>query len=81
MVFKRKKMQKLMECECADKIEICTPNFCATGCLDENAELDDVVVLNNAEVIYNDEKGTRKHKKKMCICDEYIISFQSADCE
>lgn len=79
MDCKRNKLKKLMGISCEDRVEICTPNFCACGCLDDSAELDDVVTLKDVDIVYNDEKRTKKHKNKMCICDEFIISFQTSD--
>lgn len=79
MNCKKSKLKKLMGIQCSDRVEICTPNFCACGCLDESAELEDVVTLTDVDIVYNDEKETRKHKTKMCICEEFIISFQTSD--
>lgn len=79
MNCKRNKLQKLMGIQCTDRVEICTPNFCACGCLEDSDEMENVIVLKDVDITYNDEKGTRKHKSKVCICEEFIVSFQTSD--
>ena len=75
---KRDKIKKSLGCDCKKRINICTPKFCACGCLDEKSEAEDVVVLENVDLIYHDKENEPVHHDKMCICDEYIIAFAPA---
>lgn len=71
-----KKIKSKMEDTCTERVKLCTPRFCACGCLDETFEDDYIIGLKDVEVTYPDDKDRKEHKDTMCICDEYIIAFE-----
>lgn len=74
--MKKKKIKIMLEKACTDKVKVCTPNFCATGCFDEDNSEDYLVALKDVEVAFNDNKDKTEHKDSLCICDEYIVAFE-----
>lgn len=76
MKKKSEKIKKVIDQECANKVMLCTPKFCACGCYDEAFSDDYVVGLKDVEVTFHDDKNNKIYKETMCICDEYIIAFE-----
>lgn len=72
----KNKVKKVLDKSCTNMVKICTPKFCASGCLDYDFEDDYIVALNDVDVIFNNDESTIEHKDSICICDEYIISFE-----
>lgn len=74
---KKKSLLNALKQKCTKKVRICTIKFCATGCLDENFDDDDIVCLNNAEIVFTGGCQTMEHRDSICICDDHIIAFEA----
>ena len=51
--------------------------FCATGCLDENYNDDNIVCLKDVDVVFTDGIRELENRDTLCICDDYIIAFEA----
>lgn len=74
--MKKKKIKQMLGKACTDKVKVCTPNFCACGCYDDDNSEDYVVALKDVDIVFNENKETKEHKDSLCICDEYIVAFE-----
>ncbi len=63
--------------KCTKKVRICTIKFCATGCLVEDFDDDDIVCLENVEIKFSDGCKQTEHRDSLCICDNNIIAFEA----
>ncbi len=63
--------------KCTKKVRICTMKFCATGCLVEDYDDDDIVCLDNVEIYYTDGCRDKEKRDSICICDNNIIAFEA----
>ncbi len=62
---------------CTKKVRICTMKFCATGCLVEDYDDDDIVCLENVEMNFTDGCSDTEYRDSICICDNNIIAFEA----
>ncbi|MDD3236713.1 MAG: hypothetical protein PHV37_01280 [Candidatus Gastranaerophilales bacterium] len=76
MKKKAEKIKKVIEKKCMNRVMVCTPKFCATGCYDDEFSDDYIVSLSDVKIEYNDGAKEQLHKDTMCICDDYIIAFE-----
>lgn len=74
---KKKSLMKVLNQNCTKKVKVCTNKFCATGCLVEQYDEDDLVCLENVTLEFNDNSKPPVHKENICICDDHIIAFEA----
>ena len=74
---KKKSLFNALNKKCTKKVRICTIKFCATGCLVENYDDEDIVCLENVEMRFNDGCSDIEHRDSICICDDHIIAFEA----
>ncbi len=74
---KKKSLFNALNKKCTKKVRICTIKFCATGCLVENYDDEDIVCLENVEMQFNDGCSDIEHRDSICICDDHIIAFEA----
>jgi hypothetical protein len=74
---KKKSLFDFLEKHCTKKVRICTMKFCATGCLNENYDDDNIVCLNDVDIVFTDGVRELEHRENLCICDDYILSFEA----
>lgn len=76
----RNKKQSLLNAlkkKCSKKVRICTIKFCATGCLVEDYDDEDIVCLENVDMFFTDGCRKSEHRDSICICDDHIIAFEA----
>ena len=76
---KKKSLLNALKNKCTKTVRICTIRFCATGCLVEDYEDDDIVCLENVNLVFTDGCRKREHRDSICICDDHIIDFEAID--
>ena len=74
---KKKSLLNELKKKCTKKVRICTIKFCATGCLVEDYDDEDIVCLDNVEIQFNDGCSDIQHRESICICDDHIIAFEA----
>ena len=74
---KKKSLFNALNKKCTKKVRICTIKFCATGCLVENYDDEDIVCLENVEMMFTDGCHEQEHRDSLCICDDHIIAFEA----
>ncbi len=74
---KKKSLLNLLKQKCTKKVRICTMKFCATGCLVEDYDDEDIVCLENVEMVFTNECKDTEHRDSVCICDDHIIAFEA----
>lgn len=74
---KKKSLLKQLEKNCTKKVRICTPKFCAVGCLVEDYDDEDVVCLENVDMLFTYDCKKTEHRDSVCICDDHIIAFEA----
>ncbi len=74
---KRKSLLNVIKNKCSKKVRICTMKFCATGCLVENYDDEDVVCLENVDIQFTDGCRNAEHRDSIYICDDHIIAFEA----
>lgn len=74
---KKKSLFNFMKNQCSKKVRICTIKFCATGCLVDNFDDEDIVCLENVDMIFTDGCKEHEHRDSVCICDDHIIAFEA----
>ena len=77
MYNKKKTIFDFLKKQCTKKVRICTMKFCASGCLDVNYDDDNIVCLNDVDVAFTDGVRELEHRESLCICEDYIISFEA----
>ena len=73
----KKSLYNVADKKCTKKVRICTIKFCATGCLTEEYEDDNIVCLNNVEMYFSDNQQEILKRESICICDDNIIAFEA----
>jgi hypothetical protein len=76
----RNKKQSLLnelQKKCTKKVRICTMKFCATGCLVEDYDDEDIVCLENVKMVFTNGCREDEHRDSLCICDDHIIAFEA----
>ena len=73
----KKSLFKAAKQKCTKYVRICTIKFCATGCLVEDYDDEDIVCLENVDMHFTD--GCKEHQKRdsLCVCDDHIIAFEA----
>lgn len=73
----KKSLVEALKKKCTKKVRICTIKFCATGCLVEDFDDEDIVCIENVDMHFTD--GCTEHQKRdsLCICDDHIIAFEA----
>ncbi len=74
---KKKSLLNELKKKCTKRVRICTIKFCATGCLVEDYDDEDIVCLDNVEIQFNDGCSDIQHRESICICDDHIIAFEA----
>ncbi len=74
---KKKSLLNVLKKKCTKKVRLCTIKFCATGCLVDNFEDEDIVCLENVDVVFTDGCTDVDHRESLCICDDHIIAFEA----
>lgn len=74
---KKKSLLNILTKSCTKKVRICTSKFCATGCLVEDYDDEDIVCLENVEMMFTDGCRDKEHRDNLCICDDHIIAFEA----
>ncbi len=74
---KKKSLLDMLTKKCTKKVRICTIKFCATGCLVEDFDDEDVVCLENVDIVFTDGCSDTDHRDSICICDDHIIAFEA----
>ncbi len=74
---KKKSLINLINKKCTKKVRICTSKFCATGCLVEEYDDEDIVCLENVDMIFTNDCKRTEHRNSVCICDDHIIAFEA----
>ena len=74
---KKKSLLNELNKHCTKKVRICTMRFCATGCLNENFDDEDIVCLEDADIQFTDGCHEVEHRDSICICDDHIIAFEA----
>lgn len=73
----KKSLLNILHKNCTKKVKICTIKFCATGCLVEDFDDEDIVCLENVEMYFNDGCKETEKRESLCICDDHIIAFEA----
>ena len=73
----KKSLLNILNKNCTKKVRVCTIKFCATGCLDESYDDDDIICLENVEMYFSDGSHEIQHRDSICICDNNIIAFEA----
>ncbi len=73
----KKSLINFLQKKCTKRVRICTSKFCASGCLVENYEDDNIVCLENVEIYFSDANHNLEHRESLCICDDNIIAFEA----
>ncbi len=76
---KKKSLINVLRKKCTKKVRLCTMKFCATGCLVENYDDEDIVCLENVDVVFTDGCNDVDHRESLCICDDHIIAFEAVE--
>ena len=74
---KKQSLFNLADKTCARKVRVCTIKFCATGCLVENYDDEDIVCLEDVDMVFTDGRRKTEHRESVCICDDHIIAFEA----
>lgn len=74
---KKKSLINALKKNCTKKVRICTVKFCATGCLVEDYDDEDIVCLENVNMHFSDGCREIEHRDSLCICDDHIIAFEA----
>ena len=74
---KKKSLINALRKSCTKKVRICTIKFCATGCLVEDYDDDDIVCLENVSMHFSDGCRETEKRESLCICDDHIIAFEA----
>ena len=74
---KKKSLMNLLKKKCTKSVRICTIKFCATGCLVEDYDDEDIVCLENVDIVFTDGCREQEHRESVCICDDHIIAFEA----
>ena len=77
MQNKKKFLFDFLQKQCTKKVRICTIRFCATGCLCTEYDDDNIVCLSDVDVAFTDGVRELEHRESLCICEDYIISFEA----
>lgn len=73
----KKSLYNVANKKCTRKVRICTIKFCATGCLVDDFEDDNIVCLENVEMCFSDSRQEILKRDSLCICDDNIIAFEA----
>ncbi len=62
---------------CANKVKICTEDYCAYGCLDQEFSEDFMIRLNDVKVVQkNGDNEKIEYKDSMTFSDDKVIYFE-----
>ena len=76
---KKKSLINILNKKCTKRVRVCTIKFCATGCLVDDFDDDDIVCLENVDMFFNDGCRGNEHRESICICDDHIIAFEAIE--
>lgn len=73
----KKSLFKAAKQKCTKYVRICTIKFCATGCLVEDYDDEDIVCLENVTMNFMQGCKDGEYRESLCICDDHIIAFEA----